>query len=215
MFSLCGFFFHSFVSLSLFSFLSCNYPTSLIKEQLTIMKGKEIQLFSPLGWTPLLSLRLALAMQSTHWPWIADAFHMLNDIFSLIVALWAVRVAKSRGVDSKYTYGWQRAEILGALVNTISYCSLHDHFPRGHSKIYWSSRNHKPQAYSDRRGTAGLISNIIGLFLSTNMGTPTVVLVAILKMKRVVTPTSTPTGTPMVIAIHIPGRLLMSSMEKT
>lgn len=35
---------------------------------------------------------------------MADAFHMLNDIISLCVGLWAVRVARKATTD-KYTYG--------------------------------------------------------------------------------------------------------------
>ena len=36
---------------------------------------------------------------------VADSFHMLNDVFSLIVALYAIRLAKSKTNNSKYTYG--------------------------------------------------------------------------------------------------------------
>jgi zinc transporter 1 len=35
---------------------------------------------------------------------MADAFHMLNDIISLLVGLWAVRVARKATTD-KFTYG--------------------------------------------------------------------------------------------------------------
>jgi zinc transporter 1 len=43
---------------------------------------------------------------------------MLNDLISLVVALWAIRLADQRHqTHSKYSYGWQRAEILGALFN--------------------------------------------------------------------------------------------------
>ncbi len=35
---------------------------------------------------------------------MADAFHMLNDIISLLVGLWAVSVARKATTD-KYTYG--------------------------------------------------------------------------------------------------------------
>ncbi len=47
---------------------------------------------------------------------VADSFHMLNDVFSLVIALWAIKVGKKPS-NSKNSYGWQRAEILGALVN--------------------------------------------------------------------------------------------------
>lgn len=49
---------------------------------------------------------------------MADAFHMLNDIISLIIGLWAVNVAKKETTD-KYSYGFVRAEILGAFFNAV------------------------------------------------------------------------------------------------
>lgn len=55
---------------------------------------------------------------------VADSFHMLNDIISLVIALWAVNVAKNKDPDAKYTYGWKRAEILGALVNAVFLIAL-------------------------------------------------------------------------------------------
>ncbi|KAK8072568.1 hypothetical protein PG996_005916 [Apiospora saccharicola] len=53
----------------------------------------------------------------------ADAFHMLNDIISLLVGLWAVQVAKRQTTD-KYSYGWLRAEILGAFFNAVFLIAL-------------------------------------------------------------------------------------------
>ncbi|ORY57181.1 cation efflux protein [Pseudomassariella vexata] len=54
---------------------------------------------------------------------MADAFHMLNDIISLLVGLWAVSVA-SRATTDKYSYGWLRAEILGAFFNAVFLIAL-------------------------------------------------------------------------------------------
>lgn len=54
---------------------------------------------------------------------MADAFHMLNDIISLLVGLWAVRVARKATTD-KFTYGWVRAEILGAFFNAVFLIAL-------------------------------------------------------------------------------------------
>jgi len=55
---------------------------------------------------------------------VADSFHMLNDVLSLVVALWAVKVAANGKTSARYSYGWQRAEILGALVNAIFLIAL-------------------------------------------------------------------------------------------
>jgi cobalt-zinc-cadmium efflux system protein len=49
---------------------------------------------------------------------IADAGHMLSDSFSLFLALAAVTIA-ARPATAKRTYGYNRAEILAALVNGL------------------------------------------------------------------------------------------------
>lgn len=36
---------------------------------------------------------------------VADSFHMLNDVLSLCVGLWAVKVAGSKKKSKNYTYG--------------------------------------------------------------------------------------------------------------
>ncbi len=50
---------------------------------------------------------------------LADAGHMLSDAASLSVALLAQRLAR-RPPDGRLTYGWQRAEILGATLNAAT-----------------------------------------------------------------------------------------------
>lgn len=54
---------------------------------------------------------------------MADAFHMLNDIISLLVGLWAVNLAQKKTTD-QYSYGWLRAEILGAFFNAVFLIAL-------------------------------------------------------------------------------------------
>lgn len=48
---------------------------------------------------------------------VADSFHMLSDIAALVVAYLSVRMAPKSW--DKNTYGWARAEVLGALVNAV------------------------------------------------------------------------------------------------
>ena len=43
----------------------------------------------------------------------------LNDIFSLVVALQALKLAEGNSASATYSYGWQRAEVLGALINGV------------------------------------------------------------------------------------------------
>ncbi|MFG6278362.1 cation diffusion facilitator family transporter [Microbacterium sp. 5K110] len=49
---------------------------------------------------------------------LADAAHMFTDAAALVVALIATAIA-ARPADDRRTYGYQRAEVLGALVNAI------------------------------------------------------------------------------------------------
>ncbi|KAF4125212.1 solute carrier family 30 (zinc transporter), member 1 [Geosmithia morbida] len=53
----------------------------------------------------------------------ADAFHMLNDIISLVIGLWAVVAAQKASTD-EFTFGWVRAEILGAFFNAVFLIAL-------------------------------------------------------------------------------------------
>jgi cobalt-zinc-cadmium efflux system protein len=49
---------------------------------------------------------------------LADAGHMLSDVFGLTVALVALVVA-ARPATDRQTFGYQRAEVFGALVNGV------------------------------------------------------------------------------------------------
>lgn len=96
---------------------------------------------------------------------VADSFHMLNDVLSLCVGLWAVKVANQRTNSKMYTYGWQRAETLGALINGVFLVALC-------LSIFLEAiqRFVEPQEVSHPKlvlivGCFGLASNIIGLFL--------------------------------------------------
>ncbi|MEM4781495.1 MAG: cation diffusion facilitator family transporter [Halalkalicoccus sp.] len=63
-------------------------------------------------------IELAGALYSGSLALLADAIHMLTDSLSLGLALLAAWVA-TRPADSKRTYGYQRTEVLAALVNGL------------------------------------------------------------------------------------------------
>ncbi|KAH8732989.1 cation efflux protein [Phaeosphaeriaceae sp. PMI808] len=101
---------------------------------------------------------------------VADSFHMLNDVISLLVGLWAVKVANQKTNSKTYTYGWQRAETLGALVNGVFLVALC-------LSIFLEAiqRFVEPQEVSHPQlvlivGSFGLASNIVGLFLFHDHG---------------------------------------------
>lgn len=130
------------------------------------MKGRQIRIMSLLALdTIFFILEITIGYLSHSLALIADSFHMLNDIFSLVVALWAVKVAKDRDPDAKYTYGWKRAEILGALVNAVFLMALCFSIC-----IEAIQRLVEPQEINNPKlvmyiGITGLISNVVGLFL--------------------------------------------------
>lgn len=101
---------------------------------------------------------------------VADSFHMLNDVISLVVGLWAVRVANSSANTKMYTYGWQRAETLGALINGVFLVALC-------LSIFLEAiqRFVEPQEVSNPKlvlivGCCGLASNLLGLVLFHDHG---------------------------------------------
>ena len=55
---------------------------------------------------------------------VADSFHMLSDIMSLIIGFFALRYSKRSQRTERNTFGWQRAEVLGALVNAVFLIAL-------------------------------------------------------------------------------------------
>ncbi|KAJ5140903.1 zinc/cadmium resistance protein [Penicillium atrosanguineum] len=96
---------------------------------------------------------------------VADSFHMLNDVISLCVGLWAVKVANQETNSKMYTYGWQRAETLGALVNGVFLVALC-------MSIFLEAiqRLVEPQEVQNPKlvcivGCLGLLSNMVGLAL--------------------------------------------------
>lgn len=48
---------------------------------------------------------------------ISDAFHMLNDLIGFIVALVAVQMTERKEFPQDLTFGWTRAQLLGAFFN--------------------------------------------------------------------------------------------------
>ncbi|KAI8870866.1 cation efflux protein [Ramicandelaber brevisporus] len=98
---------------------------------------------------------------------VADSLHMLNDLLSLVVALWAMRLAKqpTSQTSPRYTYGFQRAEVLGALCNAVLLLGLC-------LVIYIEAlqRFLEPRDITHPKavltvGTIGLFFNILGLLI--------------------------------------------------
>jgi len=95
---------------------------------------------------------------------VADSFHMLNDVMSLVVALYAIKVS-TNSPDSKYSYGWHRAEILAALINGVFLLALClSIFLEAIVRFFSVPEISNPKLVVIV-GSLGLGSNILGLFL--------------------------------------------------
>ncbi|KAG8987095.1 hypothetical protein FRB94_002216, partial [Tulasnella sp. JGI-2019a] len=96
---------------------------------------------------------------------IADSFHMLNDVMSLVVALYAIKLAKKRGVSDHYSYGWHRAEILATIVNGVFLLALcFNIFIEAIDRFFKRPELDHPRLIVIV-GALGLLSNMLGLLL--------------------------------------------------
>lgn len=96
---------------------------------------------------------------------VADSFHMLSDVLSLIIALYAIKLAASKKYEPRYSYGWQRAEVLGALVNGVFLLALCFTIYLEAIQRFFEPKEIERPVLILVVGTAGLLVNVIGLFL--------------------------------------------------
>ncbi|KAI4115248.1 MAG: hypothetical protein LQ338_007884, partial [Usnochroma carphineum] len=55
---------------------------------------------------------------------IADSFHYLSDLTGFVVALVALRISERTDAPSNLSFGWQRAQLLGAFFNGVFLVAL-------------------------------------------------------------------------------------------
>ncbi|KAF9281299.1 hypothetical protein BGZ68_006733 [Mortierella alpina] len=96
---------------------------------------------------------------------IADAFHMLSDVLAQVIALYAIRLAAKTEWKPHLSYGWQRAELLGALYNGIFLLALCFSI-----LLDAIERFFKPEDIENPKlvlivGSIGLACNLLGLVL--------------------------------------------------
>eukprot|EP00906_Rhabdomonas_costata_P013519 RCo019403 len=95
----------------------------------------------------------------------ADAFHMLSDVFSVLIALLAVRFGAKpeKYVSDRYSFGWARAELVGALVNSVFLVALSfDLVIQAAMEFYEGHTITSPELLLVT-GSIGLLINLIGL----------------------------------------------------
>ena len=77
--------------------------------------SSRIQL-AAISWTVCLLTSIA-GFYTRSLALIADAFHYLNDLIGFIVALVAVQVTERKTSPQDLSFGWARAQLLGAFFN--------------------------------------------------------------------------------------------------
>ena len=101
---------------------------------------------------------------------IADSFHMLSDVASLIVGYLALRYSTIRAPKGRYTFGYARAEVLGALVNAVFLVALcFSIFIEAMKRIFLVEGIEDPLLVFSV-GAIGLIVNAFGVFLFHQQG---------------------------------------------
>ncbi|KAI4875119.1 hypothetical protein NFI96_025239 [Prochilodus magdalenae] len=96
---------------------------------------------------------------------LSDSFHMLSDVIALVVALVAVRFAEKTQATSKNTFGWIRAEVMGALVNAVFLTALCFTILLEAVERYADPHEIENPRVVVWVGVAGLLINLLGLFL--------------------------------------------------
>ncbi|GJJ08869.1 hypothetical protein Clacol_003089 [Clathrus columnatus] len=89
---------------------------------------------------------------------------MLNDVMSLIVALYAIKLSKSKA-SPQYSYGWHRAEIVAALINGVFLLALCFSIFMEAIERFFSTPEISTPKLVVIVGSLGLASNFLGLFL--------------------------------------------------
>ncbi|WAR57796.1 hypothetical protein PtB15_5B26 [Puccinia triticina] len=90
---------------------------------------------------------------------------LVADICSLLVALYAIKLAGNSKRSHEYSYGWQRAEVLGALINGVFLLALcFSIFLEAIQRVFDPINISKPPLVV-LVGSLGLASNIVGLLL--------------------------------------------------
>ena len=100
---------------------------------------------------------------------VADSFHMLSDVISFVIALVAIRVAKNE-TNSRNTFGWARAEVLGSLINSVFLVALCFSIVVEALNRFFEPHPLKRIDYILAVGAIGLIINLFGMVMLSFVG---------------------------------------------
>ncbi|XP_033124362.1 zinc transporter 1-like [Anneissia japonica] len=99
---------------------------------------------------------------------IADSFHMLSDVVALVIAFVAIKVSVKK--SDRNTFGWARAEVLGALVNAVFLLGLcFNILIEAIQRLFTDTEVTDPILVAIV-GSVGLFINLIGLVMFNGQG---------------------------------------------
>jgi len=99
---------------------------------------------------------------------VADSFHMLSDVIALVIAY--VSITMSPKEWSKNTFGWARAEVVGALVNSVFLVALCFSITVESIKRFLDPEEIKDPKLILIVGGIGLGINLVGMLLFGDVG---------------------------------------------
>ncbi|KAF6216725.1 hypothetical protein GE061_001072 [Apolygus lucorum] len=126
--------------------------------------GKKCRLISMFWLTAFFFLvEISIGYATNSMALVADSFHMLSDIAAIIVAFLSVKMSPKKW--SKNTFGWARAEVLGALVNAVFLAAICFSISVEAVKRVVEVEEVRQPKLIVAVGSLGLLVNLIGLFL--------------------------------------------------
>ncbi|XP_011504829.1 PREDICTED: zinc transporter 1 [Ceratosolen solmsi marchali] len=126
--------------------------------------GKKCRLLTMLWLTAFFFLvEIIVGYVTNSMALIADSFHMLSDVAALVVAFLSVKMSPKKW--SKNTFGWARAEVLGALVNAVFLVALCFSITVEACKRFIEVEKIHEAKFLVVVGALGLLVNLIGLCL--------------------------------------------------
>jgi len=99
---------------------------------------------------------------------VADAFHMMSDVIALIIAFISFKMSPKNW--SKNTYGWARAEVVGALINSVFLVAMCFSITVDAIKRFLEIEEIEDPELVMIVGGVGLGINLVGLLLFHDVG---------------------------------------------
>jgi len=131
--------------------------------------GSKPRLLGMLGMTASFMLvELIVGNLTNSMALVADSFHMLSDVIALVIAY--VSITMSPKEWSKNTFGWARAEVVGALVNSVFLVALCFSITVESVKRFLDPEEIKDPKLILIVGGIGLGINLVGMLLFGDVG---------------------------------------------